>query len=69
MRGTKSPQASVGQDAEIPQAVVEVPFDLLRWILAGAADPCRPVEADVPGLGVSDSGGMLPRNRGWSGRR
>jgi hypothetical protein len=61
--GNEPPQPAVGQDAEIASAAVQIPFDLLRGVFTLAADLLRPVEADMPGLGVGDDSGMQPEIR------
>ena len=57
----QSPQPPIGEDCVAKSAPIEVPLDLLRWILALGPDAHRPVKVDVPGLRVSQDGRVLPK--------
>jgi hypothetical protein len=57
------PQPAVGQDGEREPAAVEIPFDLFGRVFAPAGRPAAAVEADVPGLGVGQQRGVVPKRR------
>ena len=61
--GHQPPKPAIRKDAVVPQAVIEIPFDLLGRIFPLGADPRRPVKAYVPGFRVGDRGGMRPEIR------
>src|SRR5262249_13858665 len=54
------PKATICQDAVIPQAVIEIPFDLLRRIFSLTTIPRWPVETYMPCLCVSYCSCMRP---------
>ncbi len=54
------PQPAVGEDGVGEPATVEIPFNLLGRVLALVADAGRPVEVDMPGLGVGEDRRVVP---------